>query len=133
MKMLSYRSPNLNAFVERFIQTIQVECMDHFLIFGEKHFDYLVTRIRRALSHGAAASRAGKQSGYRRAAPCPAGFKRHDVMSNKTRWVAEALSSNSGIAIDQGQSPLLSLAEAIEADRLAPGCQVAVVLKTVVI
>ena len=42
MKMLSYRSPNLNAFVERFIQTIQVECMDHFLIFGEKHFDYLV-------------------------------------------------------------------------------------------
>jgi putative transposase len=42
VKMLSYRSPNLNAFVERFIQTIQVECMDHFLIFGEKHFDYLV-------------------------------------------------------------------------------------------
>jgi putative transposase len=42
VKMLSYRSPNLNAYVERFIQTIQVECMDHFLIFGEKHFDYLV-------------------------------------------------------------------------------------------
>ena len=40
--MLSYRSPNLNAYVERFIQTIQVDCMDHFLIFGEKHFDYLV-------------------------------------------------------------------------------------------
>jgi len=39
---LTYRSPNLNAFVERFIQTIQVECLDHFLIFGEKHFDYLV-------------------------------------------------------------------------------------------
>jgi putative transposase len=28
--------------VERFIQTIQVECLDHFLVFGEKHFDYLV-------------------------------------------------------------------------------------------
>jgi putative transposase len=42
VKTLAYRSPNLNAYVERFIQTIQVECMDHFLIFGEKHFDYLV-------------------------------------------------------------------------------------------
>jgi putative transposase len=41
-KRLSLRSPNLNVYVERFIQTIQVECMDHFLVFGEKHFDYLV-------------------------------------------------------------------------------------------
>ena len=40
--MLSYRSPNLNAYIERFVQTIQNECLDHFLIFGEKHFDYLV-------------------------------------------------------------------------------------------
>ena len=24
------------------IQTLQVECLDHFLVFGEKHFDYLV-------------------------------------------------------------------------------------------
>jgi putative transposase len=39
---LAYRSPNLNAYIERFIQTIQQECLDHFLIFGEKHFDYLV-------------------------------------------------------------------------------------------
>ena len=41
-KRLALRSPNTNVYVERFIQTIQVECMDHFLIFGEKHFDYLV-------------------------------------------------------------------------------------------
>jgi Integrase core domain/Homeodomain-like domain len=40
--MLSYRSPNLNAYVERFVQSIQKECLDHFLIFGEKHFNYLV-------------------------------------------------------------------------------------------
>jgi len=39
---LVFRSPNLNAYVERFIQTVQVECLDHFLVFGEKHFDYLV-------------------------------------------------------------------------------------------
>jgi len=40
--MLAYRSPNLNAYVERFVQSIQQECLDHFLIFSEKHFDYLV-------------------------------------------------------------------------------------------
>jgi putative transposase len=42
MMPLVFRAPNLNAYVERFIQTIQVECLDHFLVFGEKHFDYLV-------------------------------------------------------------------------------------------
>jgi putative transposase len=41
-KRLPLRSPNLSVYVERFIQTIQVERMDHFLIFGKKHFDYLV-------------------------------------------------------------------------------------------
>jgi putative transposase len=40
-KRLALRSPNTNAYVERFIQTIQVECLDHFLVFGKKHFDYL--------------------------------------------------------------------------------------------
>jgi putative transposase len=42
VKKLTFRSPNLNAYVERFIQSIQVECLDHFLVFGEKHLDYLV-------------------------------------------------------------------------------------------
>jgi putative transposase len=41
-KRLALRAPNTNAYVERFIQSIQVECLDHFLVFGEKHFDYLV-------------------------------------------------------------------------------------------
>jgi len=42
VQKLAYRSPNLNAYVERFIQSIQQECLDHFLVFGEQHFDYLV-------------------------------------------------------------------------------------------
>jgi Integrase core domain len=42
VNVLVHRSPNLHAYVERFIQSIQVECLDHFLVFGEKHFDYLV-------------------------------------------------------------------------------------------
>jgi putative transposase len=37
----SFRAPNMNAYVERFIQTIQLECTDHFVICGNKHFDYL--------------------------------------------------------------------------------------------
>jgi putative transposase len=40
--VLTYRSPNLNAYVERFVQSVKQECLDHFLVFGEKHFDYLV-------------------------------------------------------------------------------------------
>jgi hypothetical protein len=31
----------LNAFVERFIQSIRWECLDHFLVMGTKHLDYL--------------------------------------------------------------------------------------------
>ena len=38
-----FRSPNTVAFVERFIQTIQQECLDHFVIFGERHFNDLAT------------------------------------------------------------------------------------------
>lgn len=39
---LVFRSPNLNACVDRFVPSIQQECLDHFLILGEKHLDYLV-------------------------------------------------------------------------------------------
>jgi putative transposase len=30
----AYRSPNTNAYVERFIQPIQQECLDRFVIIG---------------------------------------------------------------------------------------------------
>lgn len=43
-----YRSPYQNAYVERVIQTIQQECLDHFVIFGERHLDFL---IREFLAH----------------------------------------------------------------------------------
>lgn len=36
-----FRSPNLQAFVERFHQTLRREVLDHFLIFGQKHLDFL--------------------------------------------------------------------------------------------
>ncbi len=39
---LPVRSPNLNAYSERFVQTLKVECLRHFVILGRKHLDYLV-------------------------------------------------------------------------------------------
>jgi putative transposase len=41
-RRLQPRSPNLYAYVERWIQSIQVECLDHFIVFGEAHLDHLV-------------------------------------------------------------------------------------------
>jgi putative transposase len=35
------RSPNVNAFVERWIGSIRYECLNHFILLGEKHINYL--------------------------------------------------------------------------------------------
>lgn len=40
----AHRSPNQNAFIERWVQSIGQECLDHFIAFGEKHLDYLVSQ-----------------------------------------------------------------------------------------
>src|SRR3954470_9790570 len=37
----AYRSPNTCAFVERFIHTLGQECLDHFIVFGERHLNHL--------------------------------------------------------------------------------------------
>jgi putative transposase len=36
------RSPNMAAYIERWIQSIRVECLDRILALGETHFNYLV-------------------------------------------------------------------------------------------
>jgi putative transposase len=40
-RQVAYRSPNTVAFVERFIQTLGQECLDHFIVFGERHLNHL--------------------------------------------------------------------------------------------
>ncbi|MCL2649166.1 MAG: integrase core domain-containing protein, partial [Phycisphaerales bacterium] len=36
------QSPNLNAYSERFVQSIKMECLDKMILFGEKHMRYVV-------------------------------------------------------------------------------------------
>ena len=48
VKRTAFRSPKTNAFVERFIQSLQQECLDKFVVFGEQHGDVLV---REYLAH----------------------------------------------------------------------------------
>lgn len=43
VRRLPVRSPNLNAFAERWVQSLRVECLDHFVILGERHLDHLVS------------------------------------------------------------------------------------------
>jgi putative transposase len=35
-------APNLNAVAERWVQTVEHECLDHFVVFGEAHLGYLL-------------------------------------------------------------------------------------------
>ncbi|MEQ1829976.1 MAG: integrase core domain-containing protein, partial [Pirellula sp.] len=46
VKVSAFRSPNTNAYVERFSQTLQQECLDHFVVFGKSHFDHLCSEYR---------------------------------------------------------------------------------------
>ena len=42
-KRLPYKSPNLNPYAESWVGTIRRECLDHFLVLGERHLRYLAT------------------------------------------------------------------------------------------
>ena len=38
-------SPNLNGRCERFIETIKLECLNKFIIFGKRHLDHIVSEF----------------------------------------------------------------------------------------
>ena len=60
------RAPNQNAFVERWVQSIKHESLNHFIVFGADHFNFLDLRIRRALSDRKAASGARQRDANQR-------------------------------------------------------------------
>ena len=39
------RSPNCNPYAERFVKTIKYECLNHFVIFGERHLRHLINEF----------------------------------------------------------------------------------------
>jgi putative transposase len=41
VRKVGYRSPNQNAYVERFVQAIEQECLDRFIAFSTDHLDLL--------------------------------------------------------------------------------------------
>ena len=41
-------SPNCSPYAERFVRTVRTECLDHFVIFGQRHLRYL---LREFVSH----------------------------------------------------------------------------------
>ncbi|XHR29786.1 MAG: integrase core domain-containing protein [Chthoniobacteraceae bacterium] len=47
VKQLPYRSPNLNAFAERFVQSVKNECVGQFIVFGERHLEFLIREYER--------------------------------------------------------------------------------------
>ena len=42
VKMLRFRSPNSNAYCERFVQAVQQECLDRFIAFGQEHLNHVL-------------------------------------------------------------------------------------------
>ena len=42
------KSPNCNAYAERFVESIKYECINHFVFFGERHLRYV---IKEYMSH----------------------------------------------------------------------------------
>jgi putative transposase len=43
IKKVGPKAANMNAFIERWIQSIKHECLNHFLVFGKDHFNFLVS------------------------------------------------------------------------------------------
>jgi putative transposase len=39
------QSPNCNPHAERFVKTVRTECLDHFVIFGERHLRHVLRKF----------------------------------------------------------------------------------------
>jgi hypothetical protein len=44
---ITYCSPNLQAYIERWILTIRLEYLNHFIVLGERHLNFLIAEFVR--------------------------------------------------------------------------------------
>ena len=67
-----FMSPNMNSYAESWIGTIKRECLNHFVVFGERHLRYLIseyvahyntTRPHSSMGNGPLESRLNKNTG----------------------------------------------------------------------
>lgn len=47
VKRVGPLAPNLNAVAERYVQTLRTECLDHFVILGERHLRHIIREWER--------------------------------------------------------------------------------------
>lgn len=40
---IAAHAPNQNVYIERWIRSIKDECLRHFIVFGQRHFDFLIS------------------------------------------------------------------------------------------
>jgi len=45
VKRVGPMAPNMNAYAERWVQTLKSECLDHFVVLGEAHLRYIVSEF----------------------------------------------------------------------------------------
>lgn len=91
---LPHCAPNLNAHVERFIQTLQVECLDRFIVCGREHLDHLITEFIEHYNAERPHSSIGHRPPAGRAPPPPPsarGTRRADPLPHETGRGAAAL------------------------------------------
>ena len=59
VKAVAYRSPNMNAYVERFVQAIEHECLDRFIVFGREHLNHVCGEYARTTTRSGRTRRGG--------------------------------------------------------------------------
>ncbi|MGE3316654.1 MAG: integrase core domain-containing protein [Planctomycetaceae bacterium] len=94
MKKSTPMSPNLNAYVERFIRMLPVECLDYFVILGERHLEHLVKEFvahyHAERPHQSLDNRPLTGTPPSPASPLPPPAP-HDHMPQMPRWTPQAL------------------------------------------
>lgn len=106
---LPFRSPNLNAHVERFIKTLEVVCLDQFIVMGTRHLDHLVKEFtdyyNRQRPHSGIGSSTPVQMSRPRPAPPEPAFQRPDLLPQAARRRHQALLQTSCVSGEDLNSP----------------------------